>query len=115
MPRLLIDATPVKADSKGVGRYAYHVCLQMAVRLPEDWSIYVLVHDNARDLFSRNFRGELIGVKQSSEIVHGAFTLGNYAEKLRPDLLLKTLERSGSVPVPTVTIRSEERRVGKEW
>src|ERR1041385_231715 len=104
MPRLLIDATPVKADSKGVGRYAYHVCLQMAVRLPEDWSIYVLVHDNARDLFSRNFRGELIGVKQSSEIVHGAFTLGNYAEKLRADLLLKTLESSGSVPVPTVTI-----------
>src|ERR1051325_7282530 len=104
MPRLLIDATPVKTEAKGVGRYAYHACLQMAKRLPEDWNLYILVHCDAGGLFPQNFRGELVRVGQTSEIVHGAFTLSNYARKLRTDILLKTLESAGRVRVPTVTI-----------
>jgi len=104
MPRLLIDATPVKADAKGVGRYAYNVCLQMASQLPQNWSMHVLVHDDARDLFPRGFRGELVGVRKSSEIVHGMLTLSSYTKKLQPDILLKTVESSGRIPLPTVTI-----------
>jgi len=104
MSRLLIDATPVKADAKGVGRYAYHVCLQMAVRLPQDWGIHVLVHDEARGLFPEGFRGELAYVQKSPEIIHGAFALGSYVRKLQADILLKTLESSGRVRIPAVTI-----------
>jgi len=103
MPRLLIDATPVKADAKGVGRYAYHVCLQMAARLPQDWGVSALVHGDARELFPRNFRGELISVRQAAEIVHGVF-LSSCVRKSRADVLLKTLESSGSVSIPTVTV-----------
>src|SRR2546423_9116 len=104
MPRLLIDATPVQADAKGVGRYAYHVCLQMAARLPQDWGMHVLVHDRARDLFPRDFRGELVCVRQSSEIVHGVFGLNSYVKKLRAGILLKTLESAGQTRIPAVTI-----------
>src|SRR5215813_10091502 len=104
MPRLLIDATPVKAEAKGVGRYAYHVCLQMAERLPKDWNLFILVHDYARSLFPRNFSGELVCIEYTSEIVHGAFRLSNYVRKLRADILFKSVESSGRVRVPTVTI-----------
>src|SRR5690348_10620942 len=104
MPRLLIDATSVRTDAKGLGRYAYHVCLQMAKLLPDDWSIYVLVHHDARELFPGNVLGELVHVKQASEIIHGAFTLSSYIKKLRADILLKTVESSGQAPIPMVTI-----------
>src|SRR4051812_26498245 len=104
MPRLLIDATPVQANAKGVGRYAYHVCLQMAARLPQDWSVHVLVYEQARDLFPQGFRSELVCVRKSSEIVHGTLTLGRYAKRLRADILLKTLESAGRVRIPTATI-----------
>ncbi len=104
MPKLLIDATPVRADAKGVGRYAYNVCLQLAERLPQDWEMHALVYGSAHDLFPQGFRGTLVSVRQASEIVHGAFTLTHYANKLQPDILLKTLESAGHVGVPTVTI-----------
>jgi len=104
MPRLLIDATPVKADAKGVGRYAYHVCLQVAARLPQDWDVYAIVHNHADNVFPKDFRCQLISVQQKSEILHGAFTLSWYVKKLRADILLKTHESSGRVDVPTVTI-----------
>jgi glycosyltransferase involved in cell wall biosynthesis len=104
MPRLLIDATPVKPDAKGVGRYAYNACLQLAQRLPQDWTIHVLVHSEACALFPLDFRGKLVPVPHTSEILHGVFALPNYTKKLRSDILLKTMESSGSVRVPTVSI-----------
>ncbi len=104
MPRLVIDATPVRTDAKGVGRYAYHVCLQMATHLPQNWDMHVLIHNQACNVFPRGFRGELVPVRQSSELVHGAFALTNYVRKLRADILLKTAESSGRVRIPTVTI-----------
>lgn len=104
MPRLLIDATPVQADAKGVGRYAYNVCLQMAARIPQDWNMCVLVHNQARHLFPSDFRGELVCVRQSSEIAHGVFALSSNVKKLGADILLKTFESVGQVRIPTATI-----------
>jgi glycosyltransferase involved in cell wall biosynthesis len=76
----------------------------MAARLPQNWSLHVLVHDEARDMLPRGFRGDLVCVRTSSELVHGAFALTSYVRKLQSDILLKTLESSGHVRIPTVTI-----------
>jgi glycosyltransferase involved in cell wall biosynthesis len=105
MPRLLIDATPVNAQAKGVGRYAYHVCLQLAARLPQDWSLHVLIHRGERNLFPTNFRGELIPMRELPEIVSGMFALKSQVRRLHADILLKTHESTGHVAgTPTVTI-----------
>ena len=105
MPRLLIDATPVVAQAKGVGRYAYNLCLQLAVQLPEDWSLQVMAFSEGLAQFPPAFRGELVGVRKTSEIVAAWFELERYVKQVQPDILLKTQESAGHVAgLPTVTI-----------
>src|SRR5450631_2469077 len=105
MPRLLIDAIQVSAEAKGVGRYAYHVCLQLAARLPEDWSLQIIIPREEVGLFPLGFRGQLIPVRKTSEIVSAVFNLRKQVKKLRPQILLKTHEGAGYVAgVPTVII-----------
>jgi len=105
MTRLLIDATPVGPEAKGVGRYAYHVCLQLATRLPQDWSLQALIHQEALRLFPPGFSGELTVVPRTSEVAGAVLSLRKCVRKAQPQILLKTHESAGYVAgVPTVTI-----------
>jgi glycosyltransferase involved in cell wall biosynthesis len=104
MPRLLIDATPVSVNAKGVGRYAYHLCLQLAERLPEGWSLQILILPASQTLFPSNFRAKLIPIRRTTEIVSG-FLLPARAKRLDAQLLLKTSEGAGYARgLPTVTV-----------
>src|SRR5271154_6329271 len=104
MPRLLIDARLIVANAKGVGRYAYQLCLQLANRLPADWSLQILLPPCSESLFPSNFRAELIPLPPATE-VGSAFFLRSQIKRLDAQLLLKTFESAGYVHgVPTVTI-----------
>ncbi len=104
MPCLVIDGTPVVANSKGVGRYAYQLCLQLAERLPACWSLQIMVLRSSLSLFPSNFRAKLIPVRQLSEIA-GAFWLPVQVKRLQAQLLLKTCESAGYARgIPTVTV-----------
>jgi glycosyltransferase involved in cell wall biosynthesis len=105
MPRLLIDATPILPDGKGVIRYAHQICLQLAQRLPAEWTLQLLITAPGAAVFPPDFRGELILVPQGSEIGMGLFMLPGQVRRLKPEIFLKTNETVGHVRgIPTVTI-----------
>jgi glycosyltransferase involved in cell wall biosynthesis len=105
MPRLLIDGTPVVPNPKGVGRYAYNLCLQLSKWLPEDWSLQILVNRGSVSVFPEKLRAELIPVEQVSELARAFFVIPKQINRLKSQVLLKTNESAGHVRrTPTVTV-----------
>ena len=105
MIRLLIDGRPVVRDPKGVGRYAYHICLQLRDRLPEDWSFQILVHPGNDSLFPPGFRAQFVPVPHRTEIANALLEIPHQVRCLKPQIMLKTDETAGAVNgVPTVTV-----------
>lgn len=105
MPRLMIDGTPMVTNAKGVGRYAHNLCLQLAGQLPEDWDLQILVNRDSVGIFPEAFRGNLIPIKQASELTNAFWLLPKHADQLKPQVLLKMAESAGHVRgIPTVTI-----------
>jgi glycosyltransferase involved in cell wall biosynthesis len=105
MPRLLIDGTPVVPNPKGVGRYAYNLCLQLSKRLPEDWSLQILVNRESVSVFREEQRAELIPVNQVSELARAFFVIPKEVSRLKSQVLLKTNDSAGHVRrIPTVTV-----------
>lgn len=103
--RLLIDGTPVVPNPKGVGRYAYNLCLQLSKRLPEDWSLKILVHRGSISVFPEDLRAQLIPVEPVSELAMAFLVMPKQVSRLRSQLLLKTNECAGHVRrIPTVTV-----------
>ena len=105
MPRLLIDGTPVVPNPKGVGRYAYNLCLQLAKRLPEDWSLKILVNRGSVSVFPEELQAQLIPVEPVSELATAFLVIPKQVDQLKSQVLLKTVDSAGHVRrVPTVTI-----------
>ena len=105
MPRLLIDATPVIPNPKGVGRYAYNLCLQLSERLPEDWFVQILVNRGSVSVFPEELRAQLIPVEQVSELAKGFLVIPKQVNRLKSQILLKTNDSAGHVQrTPTVVI-----------
>ena len=105
MIRLLIDGTPITINPKGVGRYAYHLCLQLAERLPSGWKMQILLDPSGQVLFPKDFRADLIPVRRTSELSRALFVIPTQARRLKSELLLKTHESAGLVRgVPTITV-----------
>ncbi len=105
MTRLLIDGTPVVPNPKGVGRYAYNLCLQLSKRLPEDWTLEILVHPGSVFVFPEDLRAQLVPVEPVSELAMAFLVIPKQVNRLRSQLLLKTNECAGHVRrIPTVTV-----------
>ena len=105
MVHLLIDGTPVVRNPKGVGRYAYHTCLQLFARLPEDWSIQIMATPQAPGLFAANCRASFSLTPEGSEIKRALWGVPNQLRRLRPQIFLKTDETSARlIGIPTVTV-----------
>src|SRR5271169_5113938 len=105
MTRLLIDGTPVVPNPKGVGRYAYNLCLQLSKRLPEDWSLKILVHRGSISVFPEDLRAQLIPVEPVSELAMAFLVMPKQLSRLQSQLLLKTNECAGHVRrIPTITV-----------
>jgi len=105
MPRLLIDGTPIVPNPKGVGRYAYNLCLQLHRRLPEDWPLQILVNRCSVSVFPEELRAQLIPIAQVSELAMAFFVLPKQVTRLKSQVLLKTNDSAGHVGrTPTVTV-----------
>ena len=105
MIRLLIDGRPVVRDPKGLGRYAYHICLQLRDRLPGDWSFQVLVHPENVPVFPPGFRAQFVPVPHRSEIAGALLEIPRQIRRLKPQIMLKTDETAAIISgLPTVTV-----------
>jgi alpha-1,3-rhamnosyl/mannosyltransferase len=105
MPRLLIDGTPIHPNPKGVGRYAYQVCLRLADLLPNDWQIDVLVDEPSQSAFPNCERLNPVVVRNRSEIYKALVLLPIHARRLGSQVVLKSDESAGRVSgLPTVVV-----------
>ena len=98
MPRLLIDATPMSQHNKGVGRYAYQLCLQLSRRLSSHWEIAVLIHPGHPPAFPEDFRGRFLPVPQCSELKLGLYWRPYWVRNWQPDALVRTHDCVGLNP-----------------
>lgn len=105
MPKLVIDARPLTANPKGVGRYAYHLCEQLSMRLPINWEIIIIVCNAELPIFSGDFRGRFISIPLTSDLIASHFLIPKKIKELKADLLLKVNESAGwNYGVPFITI-----------
>ena len=88
MSRLLIDATPVAMDQKGVGTYAQQMCHQLARRLPENWRLLIMVHPGTLPALPEGPRIQLIKTPVTSELALALFHRPAAIRKHQPDAVL---------------------------
>lgn len=105
MPKLVIDARPLTANPKGVGRYAYHLCEQLSRQLPANWDMLLIVCNENLPVFDKDFRGTFITIPVSSDLIASHFTIPKKIKELKADLLLKINETAGwNYGIPFITI-----------
>jgi glycosyltransferase involved in cell wall biosynthesis len=105
MPRLLIDGRSLTKNPKGVGRYAYQLCCQIDRRLPADWMIDILVHQNDVPTFPERFRGKFVYVPVVSELKAGFNVIPKQIKKLGSQILLRPGEGIGAnYGIPQIAI-----------
>jgi glycosyltransferase involved in cell wall biosynthesis len=104
-PHILIDGTPLRRDSKGVGRYTYHICAQLDERLPPDWQMTIVTFDWELPTFPNCFRGTFIQIPYKSDLELGLRYFPGLIRALRPTVFVRPRESIGlNYPLPTVTI-----------
>ena len=105
MPRLLIDGTALSREAKGVGRYAYQLCLQAVRRLPNDWIVDIATFGHDIPSFPPEFRATFHAIPPSSNLVRGLVHTPRLVRQLRPDFLLKPMEGAAyDYGVPMITV-----------
>ncbi|EKD55022.1 MAG: glycosyl transferase group 1 [uncultured bacterium] len=105
MTRLLIDGRSLTYHPKGVGRYAYHLCCQLDLRLPSHWQMDILAHSDCLPEFPDRFRGRFISVPRVSEFRAGLAAVPKQIKKLHADILLRPGEGIGSYyGIPIITV-----------
>jgi glycosyltransferase involved in cell wall biosynthesis len=105
MPRLLIDATMLSREPKGVGRYAYHLCLEVTARLEPDWQVDMIVFDHDVPDFPQDFRAVFHVMPYASDLVRGLFRVPAFIKRLKPDVLLRPNDSCGrDYHVPSITV-----------
>ena len=105
MPRLLIDGTALSRQPKGVGRYTYQLCLQVARNLSPAWEIVIAVSTRELPQFPSDFRASFITLPSASNIRKGLLDIPRLVRRARPDVLLRPMESAGyDYGVPMITV-----------
>jgi len=105
MPTLLVDATTLTANPKGVGKYAYEVITRLDRLLPASWTITLIIFRGAVPELNRTHRLSMIDIDWQSDLKLGLQTVPKLIRQSQPDLLLRLCDCVGcnySVPVLTV-------------
>src|SRR5262249_37990479 len=103
--RALIDGTSIDVRMKGVGRYAFHLALQLDRRLGPDWEVLVAVATDDLPAFPATFRGRLVRASRATELALGMLVIPRLIRWLSPDLLVRPAEKIGRrYRLPTLTV-----------
>ena len=104
-PLVLVDGTPLRKDSKGVGRYTYHLCDQLDQKLPKNWRIIIVTFNWGLPQFSSSFRSEFISIPYKTDLDLGLLYFPKLIKQLKPSVFLRCRESIGwRYPVPTITV-----------
>ena len=105
MTRLLIDGRSLTKEPKGVGRYAYHLCLQLNKLLPPEWKMDIVAYEEDLPEFSNDFRGNFFNIPYFSEFTTGKKLFPKLIKKFNSSILLRPNEGIGhGYGIPQVTV-----------
>lgn len=105
MPTLLVDATTLTVNPKGVGKYACEVVIRLDRLLPPSWQIELIVFHGQMPDINGSSRLMPIEVNRQSDLKLGLYTVPRLIRKQQPDILLRLCDCAGiSYPVPTITV-----------
>ncbi len=104
-PHLLIDGTPLSDKAKGVGRYTYHICLELDQRLSAEWGMTIVSFDRALPVFPPGFRGNFLRIPYKSDLELGLLYFPRLIRQEKPTAFIRPKESIGlNYGVPTVTV-----------
>ena len=102
---ILVDGTPLRRDSKGVGRYTYHLCCQLDQKLPQEWQLAIVTFNWPLPDFPSDFRGQFISIPYKTDLSLGLWYFPKIIHKLQPSVFLRCRESIGlRYSVPTITV-----------
>lgn len=104
--RVLLDGTSIELKMKGVGRYAYHLAVQLdRVLGPDRLEVLVAVSTDDLPAFPADFRGQTIRIPAASEFMTNVVTLPRLLRKWRPVAFIRPADKIGrAYDVPTLTV-----------
>lgn len=95
MCTLLVDATSLDVNPKGVGKYAYEIITRLDQLLPQSWCITLVVFQGAVPALDRSERLTSIAVDHQSDLRLGLQTIPSLIRKSRADLMLRLCDCAG--------------------
>ena len=105
MNTLLIDATVMGVNQKGVGKYAYEVINRLDQILPACWNIVPVVFRGAQIRVSWSKRVALLEIPTQTDLKLGLCVMANLIEQQDADILLRMGDSTGKVyRIPTLTV-----------
>ena len=75
MPRLLVDATTLSTNSKGVGRYASHMIRELTRNLDGDWTMVTMLAEHGYPNLPDTVKIRRVDVPRLPSFVHGLVTV----------------------------------------
>jgi len=105
MRTLLVDATSLSKNPKGVGKYAYEVLVRLDHLLPQSWRIILVISREPMPELNCTQRLTKIVVAPKSSLRLGLKTIPALIRHTRADLLLRLCDDVGRrYSVPTLTV-----------
>jgi glycosyltransferase involved in cell wall biosynthesis len=105
MKTLLIDATAMTVNPKGVGKYAYEVTKRLDQVLPDCWHIMLVVFRGSQLPVNWSKRVTALEIATQSDLKLGLYTMANLIVSHDADILLRMGDSSGKVyRIPTITV-----------
>lgn len=105
MPKLLIDATSISINHKGVGIYSVEVISRLAELLPREWQICLILFRGSHPQLKLSGSLKKIEIVRQSAIKLGLVTAPRLINKYSPDLFIRFSDSVGkSYSVPTLTV-----------
>lgn len=102
---LLIDGTPLRQNSKGVGRYTYHLCRELDEQLDPTWRMTIITFDWELPSFPCTFRGEFVRIPYKSDLRLGLSYYPRLIKQLKPNVFIRPRESIGlNYGISTITV-----------
>ena len=102
---VLVDATSLSRQMKGVGRYTWQICDALSRGLPAEADLMLAVFDAALPDFPPDFRGRLIRLPYRSELRLGLVEFPRLIRQTRAKVFIRPADKIGChYQVPTLTV-----------
>lgn len=105
MRTLLVDATSLTVNPKGVGKYAYEVITRLTTLLPDAWKIVLIVFREELPELKWSDRLSRIEIAPQPDLKLGLWSVPTLIRETGADVMLRLCDNVGNgYPIPMLTV-----------